>query len=180
MPGMAKKAGRGSLGRSLNRSNVAFWVFILVAVVAGALMYRAATTRGPADTGYRSSYTPAESTPASAAPGTTPPAAPATVAVLGDPYTGRPSVGGAGDTNWTRIAASTLSAAGRPVQFAVATQGSSGYVNLPGATGTPLPQLVAQTVKPDNRIVVAFDSVSDAEQSRDAVRSAATATYSQI
>lgn len=51
MPGMAKKAGRGSLGRSLNRSNVAFWVFILVAVVAGALMYRAATTRGPADTG---------------------------------------------------------------------------------------------------------------------------------
>jgi len=97
-----------------------------------------------------------------------------------DPYTGRPSVGGAGDTNWTRIAASTLSAAGRPVQFAVATQGSSGYVKLPGATGTPLPQLVAQTVKPDNRIVVAFDSVSDAEQSLDAVRSAATATYSQI
>jgi len=82
MPGMAKKAGRGSLGRSLNRSNVAFWVFILVAVVAGALMYRAATTRGPADTGHRSSYTPAQSTPASAAPGTTPPAAPATVAVL--------------------------------------------------------------------------------------------------
>jgi len=52
----------------------------------------------------------------------------------------------------------------------VATQGSSGYIKLPGATGTPLPELVAQTVKPDNRIVVAFDSVSDAEQSRGAVR----------
>lgn len=181
MPCMAKKPGRGSPGRSFNRSNVAFWVFLLLAVVAGALMYRAATTRGPADTGYRSSYTPAQATPASPAPGTTPPsAAPTTVAILGDPYTGGPAVGGARDANWTMIAANTLSAAGKPVQFAVATQDSSGYVKPSGATGTALAQVAAETVKADNRVVVVFDSVSDAEQSRDAVRSAAAATYSQI
>lgn len=75
MPGMKKKHGHGSPGGRRNRSNVTFWVFIALAVVVGVLMYRAATNRGPADTGYRSLYTAEHATPAPTSTGV-PPARP--------------------------------------------------------------------------------------------------------
>lgn len=134
-----------------NRSDFAFWVFIVLAILAGAVMYRAATTRGPSDTGYRSSDTPAQATPA-----------PAKLAILGDPYSGSPGVGGVGPANWTELLAQSLSAPGKPVEVVVATQNSAGYVKPTGATGASLTQQVAQTVTADDRVVLVFPRPSDA------------------
>jgi len=174
------------VGRTRDRGTIAFWVFIVLAVVAGAVMYRTATTRGPADTGYRSSYTPAQVTPTPAALAPTPAAsapttsqggssAPATVAILGDPYSGGLDVGGTNDANWTKLIAASLAAAGKPISLSVFTDSSAGYVKPIGGAGTALAQQVSQIVKPDDRVVVVFPSSSDSEQSRDAVRSAAHA-----
>jgi len=185
MRGMPKKPPRASTGRIRDRGTIAFWVFIVLAVAAGAVMYRAATTRGPSDTGYRSSYTPAQVTPSpipTPAPTTSPggPAAPAPVAILGDPYSGGPAVGGLGQSNWTMLMAKSSAAAGKPIDLSVFTDSSAGYVKPTGGDGTALAQQVSQTVKPDDRVLVVFPSSSDSEQSRDAVRSAAHAAYAQI
>jgi len=192
MRDMPKMPPRASTGRTRDRGTIAFWVFIVVAVVAGAVMYRTATTRGPADTGYRSSYIPAQATPAAPAQATATPAipaptaspgdsgAPALVAILGDPYSGGPAVGGLGEANWTMLVAKSLAAAGKPIDLSVFTQGSAGYVKPTGGEGVALAQQAAQTVKPADRVVVVFPSPSDSEQSRDAVRSAARTTYTQI
>ena len=63
MRAMPKKPPRTSPGRSRNRSTMAFWGFIVLAIITGAVMYRAATTRGPSDTSYRSSDTLVQATP---------------------------------------------------------------------------------------------------------------------
>ncbi len=181
---MPKKPPRASTGRIRDRGTIAFWVFIVLAVVAGAVMYRTATTRGPSDTGYRSSDTPAQATPTPATPtqATSPggSAASAPVAILGDPYSGGPAVGGLGQSNWTMLVAKSLAAAGKPIDLSVFTDSSAGYVKPTGGDGTALAQQVSHTVKPDDRVVVVFPSSSDSEQSRDAVRSAAQAAYAQI
>ncbi len=182
MRGMPKKPPRASTGRIRDRGTIAFWVFIVLAVVAGAVMYRTATTRGPSDTGYRSSYTPAQATPAVPAPTTAPggTSAPAPVAILGDPYSGGPGFVGIGEANWTKLLAKSLATAGKPIDLAVFTDSRAGYVKPIGGAGTALAQQVSQIVKPDDRVVVVFPSSSDSEQSRDAVRSAAHAAYAQI
>jgi len=195
MRGMPKKPPRASTGRIRDRGTIAFWVFIVLAVVAGAVMYRTATTRGPSDTGYRSSYTPAQATPtptpatpAVPAPTTAPggtsapggPSAPPPVAILGDPYSGGPGFVGIGEANWTKLLAKSSATAGKPIDLSVFTDSSAGYVKPIGGAGTALAQQVSQIVKPDDRVVVVFPSSSDSEQSRDAVRSAAHAAYAQI
>jgi lysophospholipase L1-like esterase len=187
MRDMPKKPPQASTGHARDRGTIAFWVFIVLAVVAGAGMYRAATTRGPADTGYRSSHTSAQATstqatPAVPAPTTAPggTSAPAPVAILGDPYSGGPGFVGIGEANWTKLLAKSLAAAGKPIDLSVFTDSSAGYVKPTGGDGTALAQQVSQTVKPDDRVVVVFPSPSDSEQSRDAVRSAARGAYAQI
>ncbi len=158
---MPKKPPRASPGRSRNRSNVTFWVFIVLAIVAGAVMYRAATTRGPSDTGYRSSVTPSPATPAPtasavSAPTSPVPGAPARLAILGDPYSGGPGVGGVGPANLTEWLAQSLSAPGKPVEVVAATQNSAGFVKPTGATGAALTHQVAQAVTANDRVVLVF------------------------
>jgi len=116
-------------------------------------------------------------TPAALAPTTSQggSSAPATVAILGDPYSGGLDVGGTNDANWTKLIAASLAAAGKPISLSVFTDSSAGYVKPIGGAGTALAQRVSQIVKPDDRVVVVFPSSSDSEQSRDAVRSAAHA-----
>lgn len=173
---MPKKPPRPRTGRAHDRSTVAFWVFLVVALIACAAMYQAVSTRGPSDVGYHSSYVPAQATPT---PAPTPAPAPALVAVVGDAYPAS-AMGGNGDANWTKVAAATLSVAGKPVQLAASGPRSLGYIKPLGADGTALPQQVDQTVKPEDRVVLVFASSVDAEQSQSAVRSAARAAYTQI
>jgi len=159
MRAMPKKPPRASPGRSRYRNDVAFWVFIVLAIVAGAVMYRAATTRGPSDTTYRSSDTPAQPTPApsaASAPTSPRPGTPAKLAILGDPYSGGPGVGGVGPANLTEWLAQSLSAPGKPVEVVAATQNSAGFVKPTGATGAALTHQVAQAVTANDRVVLVF------------------------
>ncbi|HEU4362975.1 MAG TPA: GDSL lipase [Mycobacterium sp.] len=82
------------------------------------------------------------------------------VAVIGDSYTAGSAEGGEGPNGWTERAWQTLGQRGVPVTADVASEGGAGYV-VRGNRGDLFEDLTAQSVQPDDALVVFFGSRND-------------------
>lgn len=82
------------------------------------------------------------------------------VAVIGDSYTAGSVEGGEGPNGWTERAWQALGQRGVPVTADVAAEGGAGYA-VRGNRGDVFADLTAQSVQPDDALVVFFGSRND-------------------
>jgi lysophospholipase L1-like esterase len=85
------------------------------------------------------------------------------VAIIGDSYTCGTMGGGSGDKGWPYLAARQMKDSGLNVKPAIGCEGGSGYAVKGIEAGAVFADQVPRVIKPEDKLVVFFGSLNDAE-----------------
>jgi lysophospholipase L1-like esterase len=141
-------------------------VFIMLCLMAAVV----GCQRTPPE--YVSRYTPSSTTVA--------PAPAAAVAFIGDSYTAGTEFGGQGPAGWPMLVTEGLRQQGINLAPSVAAEAGSGYVLAGEGEAKDFSELVADAVRPDDRLVVIFGGQSDADVPADQLQPAVRQTLEAV
>ncbi|MPQ97921.1 SGNH/GDSL hydrolase family protein [Modestobacter sp. I12A-02628] len=163
------------MSRGFERPPIWFWALMVIAGLAAIATVPVATSRGGDPISRAESDRLAAA--AASADREDAVAAPISVLVVGDSYTGGSNEGGVGAKSWTAALGRQLREAGYSVDLSTSAGGGAGYT-VGGSRGLTFQQL-AEEGGVGFDLVVVFGSRNDLGDS-DAVESAAQATYETV